>query len=150
VSRAKWKTKHKATDGSKLELRSGLEKRTAEYLDSKKAKYAYETVTLSYEIPAKAHKYTPDFILDNGIIVECKGRFDATTRQKMSLVIEQNPDKDIRLLFMRDNTISRTSKTKYSDWCAKRGIKFHVSAEGEVPAAWLKPNKNKNKGVTNE
>src|SRR5688572_27059490 len=132
MARSRWKKGHKAGDGTKLSLRSGLEKRTAEYLDAEKIKYEYETLVIEYEVPAKRHKYKPDFILlHNGIIVECKGRFDAATRQKMSLVIEQNPDKDIRLLFMRDNTITKSSKTKYSDWCSKRNIKYHVSAIGE-------------------
>jgi hypothetical protein len=132
MARSRWKKKHKG-----VTLRSGLEKRTAEYLDKNNVKYEYETLKILYTVPAKGHKYTPDFILENGIIVECKGRFDAATRQKMSLVIEQNPDKDIRLLFMRDNTISKSSKTKYSDWCDKRGIKYHVSANGEVPEEWI-------------
>lgn len=136
MARSRWKKKHKV-DGRSVTLRSGLEKRTAEYLDSKSTSYEYETLILEYEVPAKLHKYKPDFILANGIIIECKGRFDAATRQKMSLVIEQNPDKDIRLLFMRDNPISKTSKTRYSDWCEKRGIKYHVSEQGSVPEEWL-------------
>lgn len=141
MARSRWKKKHKTTDGTKVTLRSGLEKRTAEFLDANKVAYEYETVTLEYEVPAKKHKYKPDFILANGIIIEAKGRFDAATRQKMSLVIEQNPDKDIRLLFMRDNTISKSSKTKYSDWCEARGIKYHVSADGKVPQEWLRERK---------
>lgn len=136
MGRSRWRKTHKG-----LDLRSGLEKRTAQYLDSKKVEYEYEVMVIDYEVPAKVHKYKPDFILPNGVIVECKGRFDAATRQKMAYVIEQNPDLDIRLLFMRDNTISKTSKTKYSDWCEKRGIKYHVSADGHVPADWLKKKK---------
>lgn len=54
----------------------------------------------------------------------------------MALVIEQNPDKDIRLLFMRDNFISKTSQTRYSTWCQKRGIKYHVSLNGSIPEEW--------------
>lgn len=61
----------------------------------------------------------------------------------MSLVIEQNPDLDIRLLFMLNNTLTKQSKTTYTDWCEKRSIKCAVSREGEVPAAWLKEKKRK-------
>lgn len=133
MSRSKWKKRHKEHT-----LRSGLEKRTAEYLDLMKVPYSYEEETLYYEVPAKTHKYKPDFtLLINGMIVECKGRFDAAARQKMAYVVEQNPDRDIRMLFMRDNTISKNSKTKYSDWCEKRGIKYHISAQGEVPQEWI-------------
>lgn len=140
MPRNRWKKQHKG-----LDLRSGLEKKVAEYLDSNKVKYEYETVVVSYEIPAETHKYKPDFILDNGIIIEAKGNFDAKTRKKMSLVIEQNPDLDIRMLFMRNNTISKSSKTTYGDWCDKRQIKYAVSSAGVVPDEWLKPKKRRRK-----
>lgn len=133
MARSRWKKSHKGDT-----LRSGFELKTAKYLDDKKVKYEYETVTIDYEVPASKHKYRPDFILPNGVIVECKGRFSPADRKKMSLVIEQNPDLDIRLLFMVDNTLSKASKTTYSAWCEKRNIKCHVSRTGEVPDEWLK------------
>jgi hypothetical protein len=76
-------------------------------------------------------------MLPNGIIVEAKGKLDRLVREKMALVFEQNPDLDIRLLFMRDNKLSKTSKTRYSDWCEKRGIKYAVSEQGHIPEEWL-------------
>lgn len=118
-------------------FRSGFEKKVAACLKKNKVEYEYETVKLKYTVPEKVHTYTPDFILPNGIHLEAKGKFDADARAKMALVIEQHPDKDIRLLFMRDNTISKSSKTKYSTWCTKRNVKFHVSVTGEVPKEWL-------------
>jgi hypothetical protein len=63
----------------------------------------------------------------------------------MAAVIEQNPDLDIRMLFMRNNPITKTSKTKYSDWCDKRGIKYHISANGSVPEEWIAETNNKEK-----
>jgi hypothetical protein len=111
------------------------------YLDELGVEYEYETEKIKYTIPAKAHSYTPDFIFNTPsgrIYCEVKGRFDPATRQKMAHVIEQNPDKDIRLLFMRNNPINKGSSTTYGDWCDKRGIKWHVSAAGEVPEEWLK------------
>lgn len=136
MARSKWKKDHKG-----LTLRSGFEERTAKYLDSNKVKYEYETLVVDYVVPESTHKYKPDFILPNGIIVECKGRFTPQDRKKMSLVIEQNPDKDIRLLFMLDNTLSKSSRTTYSSWCEKRGIKCHVSKNGEIPVEWIKEKK---------
>lgn len=59
----------------------------------------------------------------------------------MALVFEQHPDRDIRMLFMRDNYISKQSKTKYSTWCDKRNIKYHVSLMGTVPEEWLNDGK---------
>lgn len=133
MSRARWKKNYKG-----LELRSGLEKKVATYLDQKKVKYEYETKVIKYTVPESLHRYTPDFILPNGIIIECKGRFTPADRKKMSLVIEQNPELDIRMLFMMDNTLSKSSKTTYSMWCEKRGIKWAVSKTGVVPKEWLK------------
>lgn len=123
-----------------MTLRSGFEKKVAQSLESTKTKFNYESVVLSYTIPATKHRYTPDFILENGIIIEAKGNFTAPQRKKMAAVIEQNPDLDIRMLFMRNNPITKTSKTKYSDWCEKRGIKYHVSANGTIPEEWLTEN----------
>lgn len=127
-------------------LRSGYEKKVKASLDEQKAKYGYEAETLTYTMPASNHRYTPDFTLANGIVVEAKGKFDAAARKKMALVIEQNPDRDIRMLFMRDNSITKTSKTKYSDWCEKRGVKYHVSIAGEVPEQWVKERPKSKKG----
>jgi hypothetical protein len=118
-------------------MRSGFEKKTATNLTARGVEYKYETERLRYTVPATPRVYTPDFLLPNGIYVECKGKFDRDSRKKMALVIEQHPDKDIRLLFMRDNPINKGSKTKYSTWCNERGIKYAVSATGEVPDAWL-------------
>lgn len=140
MARRRWKKQH-----NDLTLRSGLEKKVAQYLDDNNVTYGYETVVLHYEVPAEKHKYTPDFILDNGIIIEAKGNFNAQQRKKMSLVIEQNPDLDIRMLFMRDNKISKASKTAYSDWCEKRGIPYAVSANGTVPEDWLRAKKKRKK-----
>jgi len=132
MGRSKWKKSHKGNT-----LRSGLEKRLATFLDSKGQEYTYEEDKLTYIVPEKKHTYLPDFKLSNGIYIEAKGKWDSASRTKMALVIEQNPDKDIRMLFQRDNTISKTSKTRYSDWCEKRGIKYHVSSDGELPDDWL-------------
>jgi hypothetical protein len=134
MARSKWKKSHRGQT-----LRSGFEVKVAQHLDKKKVDYDYETLKLSYEVPASTHTYKPDFrLLDNGIIVEAKGRFSPADRRKMALVIEQHPDKDIRLLFMLNNTLSKVSKTTYTDWCDKRGIICAVSKTGEIPESWLK------------
>lgn len=118
-------------------MRSGFEKKVAKHLNERGVKYKYESERLKYTVPATPRVYTPDFLLPNGILVEVKGKFDRDSRKKMALVIEQHPGLDIRLLFMRDNPINKGSKTKYSDWCEERSIKYHVSPLGEVPDAWL-------------
>ncbi len=100
-------------------------------------KFKYEALKLPYTIPEKKRNYIPDFELPNGVIVEFKGKLDRLAREKMLLAIEQNPTKDIRILFMRDNYIYKGSKTKYSDWCKEHGIKYAVSLRGEIPKEWL-------------
>lgn len=74
-------------------------------------------------------------------MIESKGLWDRTSRAKMALVIEQNPDRDIRMLFMRNNRINKAAKMTYGDWCDKRGIKWAVSLKGEVPEEWLNEQK---------
>lgn len=69
--------------------------------------------------------------------MEYKGKLDRDVREKMALAIEQNPELDIRFVFMRDNKIAKNSKTRYSDWCRKRGIKYAVSEDGHIPQEWL-------------
>lgn len=118
-------------------LKSGFERKVAKYLETNKVPYEYESIKVPYVVPSKKRTYNPDFELPNGIIVEAKGKLDRLVREKMALVFEQNPDLDIRFLFMRDNKISKNSKTRYSDWCEKRGIKYAISEEGKIPDEWL-------------
>lgn len=99
--------------------------------------YEYEPFSLTYNVPSKDHKYTPDFVLPNGIILEGKGICDPETRKKMLLVIEQHPHLDIRMLFMRDQPIYKNAKQRYSDWCEKKGIKYAISYDGAIPEEWL-------------
>jgi len=127
--------KHRKVAGQLM--RSGFEKKVANSLGSKGTTYKYESCTIPYKIPESSHKYVPDFELPNGIFLEAKGKLDRVTRKKMLLVVEQNPDKDIRFVFMRDNYIAKGSKTKYSDWAKKNNIKYTVSVLGEVPDEWL-------------
>ena len=80
--------------------------------------------------------YTPDFFLENGVIIESKGRFTAADRRKMVAVKEHHPDLDIKILFMRDNKIRKNSNTYYSDWCMQNGYDYAIK---EIPRAWLNP-----------
>jgi len=135
MARTKWKRVHES-----YTLRSGFEKRVATHLDSKNISYKYEDEKIEYTIPETKHKYIPDFTLSNGIRIEVKGNFDAKSRQKMAYVTEQNPDLDVRMVFMSDNKISKSSKTRYSDWCLKRSIDFIISPSGTLPIMWLQDN----------
>ena len=77
--------------------------------------------------------YTPDFYFPRtGIFVETKGKFDALSRTKMSQVCQQS-DKDIRIVFMRDNWLTRKRSMTYSRWCELNGIQCAI---GDIPLEW--------------
>lgn len=125
------------TSSRKDGYRSGLEARVAKQIEQVTGKHPeYETVTLRYTKPAREHRYTPDFPLPNGIIIECKGIFDADDREKHILVKAQHPDRDIRFVFSRSlKPIYPKSKTTLADWCHKHGFRF---ADKLIPIEWLK------------
>jgi hypothetical protein len=116
--------------------RSWLEADVAHGLTQRKIDFEYETKKITYVEPVKVRTYTPDLILCDGrLIIEVKGRWTAIDRRKMSEVLEQNPDLNIKMLFHKDNTISRNSRTRYSDWCRKRQIDYHIGID--VPQEWI-------------
>lgn len=118
--------------------RSGLEKKVSEQLEDLGVVFEYEPPDkkISYTKPESKHKYTPDFILGNGIIVETKGRFLADDRAKHLLIKQQYPKLDVRFVFTRASaSIGRGSKTTCADWCIKHGFQY---AEKLIPEAWIK------------
>ncbi|WP_051247721.1 hypothetical protein [Inquilinus limosus] len=122
-------------------FRSGLEEDIAAFLKQEGVAFDYEAVVIPYTKPEKKHKYTPDWFLHNGIILESKGRWTTDDRQKMALVKSQYPELDIRMVFSNPNArISKASQTTYAMVCMKLGIPF---AAKKPPLAWLKEPPNK-------
>ena len=116
-----------------MAFRSGLEERVADLLVELGVKYEYETTKVPYVI---SHIYSPDFILPNGVILECKGYWDAADRRKIKEVKKQHPDLDLRMVFQAPyNTISKKSKTTYAKYCEKLGIPWTSFAN--IPLKWL-------------
>lgn len=116
--------------------RSKLEQKVAQSLESDDCEYEYEPVEIRYTIPSKIARYTPDFRLPNGILIEVKGLWDATDRRKQALVRAAHPELDIRFVFANPwNRISKQSDTTYADYCDKLGWKY---AKGRVPTSWMK------------
>ena len=121
-----------------MRFRSGLEERTAKYLKKLKVKFTYEKLKIRWQ-DLRYRTYTPDFVLANGIIVETKGRFIVSDRQKHLMIKEQHPDLDIRFVFSNPNSkLYKGSKTTYADWCDKHGFKW---AKEEIPLEWIKERK---------
>jgi hypothetical protein len=115
--------------------RSGFEERIAKAFTRRKLAFTYESTTLKYEtppVPAKTHKYTPDFLFEakdgHTIYVEAKGYLKPHDRKKMKLVKKNNPDLDIRFLFMDGR---RPLVTKRRRGTAKDGTKFKSKTYGE-------------------
>lgn len=114
-------------------FRSKLESRVASALEGAGVNYSYESLTLPYLRP---QKYTPDFVLPNGIILEVKGFFEPSDRTKHLLVRKQNPDFDVRFVFQNGDTrLSRKSKTTYGQWCDNNGFEW-CDARSKIPASW--------------
>ena len=113
--------------------RSGLERQISNLLNKYNVEFEYESLKIPYTIE---HHYNPDFILNNGIILEAKGYWDAEDRRKIKAVVTQNPDLDLRMVFQDPNKkISKKSKTSYADWCQKLDIQ-HCSY-ANIPYQWL-------------
>ncbi|MDW9532280.1 endodeoxyribonuclease [Sinorhizobium medicae] len=117
-------------------FRSGLEDKVAGELDASGHAYQYEEFRVSYTIPSRLAKYTPDFIIPaNGIVVETKGRFLTADRQKHLLIQKEHPNLDIRFVFSNANTrISKQSATTYAMWCRTHDFQF---ANKSIPSEWL-------------
>ena len=117
----------------KYGYRSGLEDKVAIQLVKAGQTVRYEKMKIKYQKPAST--YTPDFVLDNGIIIETKGRWLGSDRSKHLLVKAQHPDLDIRFVFTSSKAkLNKGSKTTYGMWCDKNGFKY---ADQMIPEEWL-------------
>jgi hypothetical protein len=132
-----WRSKSKVrANAIKHGYRSGFEHKVSEQLTESKIKFGYEDTVIDYIKPETHHKYTVDFTLPNGILIETKGRWVIEDRKKHLLIKKQHPELDIRIIFQSAKTkIRKGSKTTYGDYCDKHGI---VWSEKKIPESWLK------------
>jgi len=115
--------------------RSGFENKVASALSEQKVNFKYEVTQIEYIRPQTNHKYTVDFTLPNGILIETKGRWTLEDRKKHLLIKKQHPKLDIRFVFQNPNgKIRKGSKTTYSDFCEKYDIPW---ADKFIPESWL-------------
>lgn len=135
-----WKGRRVAASAKERGLRhgyrSGLEAVNAEHLKAKgQKKIRFEAVKIKYVVPSIERTYSLDFELDNGIMIETKGIFDAIDRAKHLFIKTQHPELDIRFVFSNPNArIAKRSPTTYAVWCEKYGFQFAAKV---VPDAWL-------------
>jgi len=137
--------KHKAYRAAKkYGYRSGLEHKVSLYLDERNINYEYECMKIEWEDLAY-RTYTPDFVLDNGIIIETKGMFTAADRRKHLAIKKQHPKLDIRFVFTSSKSkLRKGAKSTYGEWCEKHGFRCY---DRIIPEDWLKE-KGKNKHRT--
>lgn len=114
--------------------RSGLEEEAAAFLKTRQKKVEYEKLKIEWE-DLKYRTYTPDFELDNGIIIETKGIFSAADRRKHIEIQKQHPTLDIRFVFSNAHAkLYKGAKSRYSDWCEQKGFLW---AHRVIPEEWL-------------
>ena len=120
-------------------VRSGLEKKIQDKLKEQGVKAKYEPLKIEWEDLAY-RKYTPDFILPNGM-------FTQIHRRKHLLIKQQHPNLDIRFVFESSRRkINKISKTTYADWCERYEFKYSTK---EIPDEWINEI-TKIKKLTNE
>ena len=126
-----------------MKRRSKFEDKVAGILEREGFRAEYETHNYQYfkRVPSGACEecesnqvvqsrwYTPDFYLkDYGIYLETKGRWTATDRAKMRLVLKQHPSDigngNLVMVFQRNNKIN--ANQRYGDYCDKFGIPWIV------------------------
>jgi hypothetical protein len=132
MAKPSWVTKKHHGVKVKAKLRSGLEDKLAAQLEEAGISFSYESLKVPYSIP---HTYNPDFILENGIIIEGKGLFTSDDRTKHLAVKKEHPHLDVRFVFSRSaSPLYKGSKSTYASWCEKHGYKY---ADKLIPATWL-------------
>ena len=120
---------------NKGRYRSGLEKEVAAYLRKTQKKVRYEVLKIEWE-DLRYRTYTPDFILDNGIIIETKGIFDSDDRRKHREIQRQHPELDIRFVFSNaKDKLYKGAKSRYCHWCEQHKFQW---AHRVIPEDWLK------------
>ncbi len=135
--------------------RSKFEEKLGAFLDGSKVPFTYETETYQIQVAVpgvkcqgcgetknilRATRYTPDFFLPKWVI-EAKGRFTGRDRKRVMALLASKDwnakakGRTFGMLFMRDNALSKTSKTRYSDWCTTWGVPYAI---GTFKQEWLK------------
>ena len=133
-----------------IKFKSKYEISQALWLAKHGVKFIYEAMELRYTQPVRSgeclacgsgdvvkHRiYTPDFFFpEHNITVETKGKFDAPGRAIIQNVMDSHPDLDLRIVFQRDNYLTKMKRMKYSRWCELRGLTYAV---GNIPIEWFK------------
>lgn len=112
----------KSKSRKELNFRSSAELNVYNLLTEKGIRPLYEPHAIKYSV-SLIRRYIPDFVLDNGIILEVKGYFRSSDRSKHLLLRKDQPLLDVRFVFVnKKNKLHSKSKTTYEEWCEKNGF----------------------------
>lgn len=115
-----------------MAFRSGFERSFEANLRSRGLKFRYESREVPYVLERTYH---PDFeMVDHGFFIETKGLLDRDSKAKMVAVKRQNPDLDIRFVFMQANKRIPGTKQTHAQWADRNGFQW---AEGVAPEEWF-------------
>jgi Phage endonuclease I len=118
--------------------RSALEKKFIEICLKNGWDIGYEVDKIKYVIPASTHSYTPDFTVTKNVYIETKGLWVSADRKKAVLIKEQHPDVKILYVFLRNQRITKNSKTTYLEWAEKNGLMACTFADKETWTNYIK------------
>jgi hypothetical protein len=125
---------------NKSEYRSGLEDKFKDLLVTNSIPVRYEDSVLEYYIPAKKHRYTPDFTVAFDAVIETKGLWTSKDRAKALLIADQYPSVKILYVFQRNQKISKISKTTYLDFCIKHKLEACLFKDTDVILNFIRRN----------
>ena len=126
----------------------------AKNLEARNILFEYEPRKIDYLYPirggvcsnclsvtvSKRVNYLPDFWLpEQKLWVEAKGLWTGAGRTKTIAILETSGvirTENYRMLFQRDNWLTKAHKHTYIDWCKMHNIIAEVGTE--VPQAWIK------------
>ena len=123
---------------SERKRRSKLELKFEDILLANKAEYDYEVTVIPYTVPESKHKYTVDWSLTNGILIETKGYLsDHQERNKYTLLKQQHPTLDLRFVFDNPNKLCGGTKYTHASWADKHGFRWCGIKDVETIQAWI-------------
>jgi hypothetical protein len=106
--------------------RSSLEVTLQKFFLANGITFKYETAKIQWE-DKRFRKYTPDFILPNGVIIEAKGLFTSEDRRKHKEIKEQHPELEIRFVFENSKRMAEAGELVHIDVQAIADNVVHIN-----------------------
>lgn len=133
--------------------RSGFERAVMRDLDERGVNYEYEPQAFQIEVEVprikcqacgaaiiRKTRYTPDLRLPGEFhYIECKGKLTPNEQRRLKAFHVQHvlnhPNRRFRILFMRDNWLTKNKRKRYTEWATEAGIESAVGTR--IPDGWI-------------